>query len=596
MRHARSSVLAVLLSLPSLAHAADVPVSDAATLLAAIAAAKAGDTIILADGTYKLPGASCGAAGTPESPIVVRGASPLGAKIEFDGVEGFKVSGPSWRFEGLDIRGTCANDSDCEHAFHVSGKATGFVMRGNRVHDFNAQLKVNAAPAGAGWDIPHGGLVEGNELFDAHPRDTGNPVTKLNIDTGDGWVVRANFIHDHHKGGGDGVSYGAFMKSGGKGGLFERNLVICSLGDTSGGTRIGLSFGGGGTAPQFCSPAFDAAVPCDPEHTDGVIRNNVLVACSDVGIYLNKAKNTSVLYNTLIATAGIDFRFASTTGEADGNVLASKIRMRDGGTFTAGLNLTELAASDFDGWYLDPLAGDLRKKGDLAQLLAKGSPRPDVSDDYCARARGGPQLTLGALEHTLGDCVTNPPTSGEAAGGAAGAGSAGAGGASAGGAGGGSGQAGSGAAGTGGASAGSGGASAGSGGASAGSGGASAGAGGASAGAGGVAAGGAAGNTPGSAGGTSGVGAGGNAAGGAPGIAGKGGASAGGNTSAGDAGSAGAGGAPAAGAAPGAEDEGGCGCRAAGGGRSSPLAAAALLPLLALALRSAGRRRSRRAR
>ncbi len=232
--------------------AAEVPVANVTQLTAAIAAAKPGDTIVLAAGTYASTGFSCTATGTTALPIKVKSATPLAAKVELDSLEGFKVSGANWQFEGLDIKGVCATDGACEHAFHVTGAATGFVLRNNRIYDFNAQLKVNASQIGGVYVMPHGGLIEGNELFDTRARNTGNPTTKLNIDTGDDWIVRANVIHDFQKGGGDGVSYAAFMKSGGKRGLFERNLVMCAR-DYSGGTRLGLSFGGGGTAPQFCA-------------------------------------------------------------------------------------------------------------------------------------------------------------------------------------------------------------------------------------------------------------------------------------------------------------------------------------------------------
>src|SRR5262249_28754447 len=160
--------------------------------------------------------------------IVVRAAMPLGAVIEFDALEGFKVSGAHWHFEDLEVRGVCASDPNCEHAFHVTGAADGFVLRRSKVIDFNAQLKVNAALVGSTMTMPNNGLVEYNEVGDTRGRNTSNPVTKLNIDGGNDWIVRGNYLHDAYKLLGDGTSYTAFMKSGGQRGLFERNLVVCS--------------------------------------------------------------------------------------------------------------------------------------------------------------------------------------------------------------------------------------------------------------------------------------------------------------------------------------------------------------------------------
>ena len=414
MRLHRALALSLLVLLVAgRAEAKTVNVTDVPSLTAAIAAAAAGDEIVLAAGTYHLTSSpSCSAAGTPSAPIVVRAATPLTAKIELDALEGFHVTGPSWHFEGLDVHGVCADDSSCEHAFHVTGKATGFVLRSNRIVDFNAQLKVNADASGVSGAFvqPNGGLVEGNEVFDTHSRATSNPVTKLNIDAVDDWVVRANVLYDGHKFGGDGVSYQSFMKGGGKNGVYERNLVMCTKNETSGGTRIGLSFGGGGTGPQYCAPAFNAGTPCDIEQANGTMRNNIIVNCSDVGIYLNKAKDTKLLYNTLIATNGVDFRFSTTSGEADGNVLASVLRIRDGATMTKKTNLESVLDTTFTAMYMAPLVGDLRKKGDLSAILAKATARPDVTDDYCARARSG-AYDLGALQASLGDCTTTTPHS-----------------------------------------------------------------------------------------------------------------------------------------------------------------------------------------
>ena len=407
----RRLVVLAILGAASAADAGVVDVSTPAELTAAIESAAPGDEIVLADGTYALTGATCSAVGTAAEPIVVRAANPLGAKIEFDGLEGFKVTGAHWHFEDLDVRGVCANDSDCEHAFHVMGAADGFVLRGSRVADFNAQLKVNASKIGDTYVMPNNGLVEYNDVGDTRGRDTGNPVTKLNIDTGNDWIVRGNYLHDAYKLGGDGISYAAFMKSGGARGLFERNLVVCAK-DTTGGTRIGLSFGGGGTAPQFCAPAYDANTPCSVEHEGGTMRNNIIASCSDVGIYLNKGHDSHILFNTLIATSGVDFRFATTTGEAVGNLLGSVIRTRDGGTMTETGNQMNVDLAQFEAWYRAPAEGDLAVVGDVSSLVGAAPMRDDVTDDYCAAPRPAGALAMGALEHSVPTCDTTRPPMG----------------------------------------------------------------------------------------------------------------------------------------------------------------------------------------
>ncbi|MFN0246480.1 MAG: chondroitinase-B domain-containing protein [Kofleriaceae bacterium] len=393
-----------------------VDVANVQQLVDAISDAQPGDEIVLADGTYTLTGIACSSPGMASAPITVRAANRRMAQIRMDSVEGFRVTAPYWTFEGLDIEGVCATDDDCEHAFHVTGAAHHFVLRDSRVRDFNAQLKVNAAMVSGTMTAPDAGLIEGNDIGDTRGRNTANPVTKLNIDTGDDWIVRGNYLHDAQKLLDNRTSYVAFLKSGGKRGLVERNLVICAKDDPTGGTRIGLSFGGGGTGNQFCAPAYDASVPCATEHYDGVMRNNIIVNCSDVGIYLNESANTKLLYNTLIATAGIDFRFMTTTGEAVGNVLAGQIRTtRDQATGTKTNNLEMVPAAMFTSWYADPMNGDLSVIGDVSSLVAAGPARTDVVDDYCARTRPSSTVTLGALEHSLGACATTmPPPGGDA--------------------------------------------------------------------------------------------------------------------------------------------------------------------------------------
>ena len=386
------------------ARAGEVPVTDVAGLLAAIAAAQPGDTIVLAPGTYEVQQSkiSCEAAGTEEAPIVVQAAELGTVLLKLDAVEGFHVRGPHWEFANLDIEGVCGADNDCEHAFHVTGAADSTHLHHNRMHGFNAMIKSNGEPIGPNdsYVYPDDVTVEYSEFFNDAPRDTANPVTPIDVVGGRNWVVRGNFIHDHAKGGGDNISYAAFLKGHSKDGLFERNLVVCELMHT-GQVRLGLSFGGGGTGPDpICE---DGA--CKPEHERGVMRNNLIVNCpADVGVYVNAGADTKIVNNTLYNTAGIDMRFPETTGLVQNNILNGKIRDRDGGTSTKMNNLSEIDLAALDGWFMDPGAYDFTLK-DGAMLVDLGLALPEVTDDYCGNPREDGKNDIGAIEYDGGGCV-----------------------------------------------------------------------------------------------------------------------------------------------------------------------------------------------
>ena len=397
----RSRLLLAGLLAVRFAHATVVPVSDASSLRTAIDNAAPGTEIVLAAGTYDVVGnLLCDTPGTAAQPIVVRAATPHTALIRFDALEGFKVSEAYWRFEGLDIEGACADDSNCEHAFHLFGAAEFTVIRDNRVRDFNAQIKSGGVLVGGVMQFPDDVLIERNELYDTRPRNTSNPVTKIDVVGGRRWIVRANTIHDYEKALGDTISYAAFLKGNSRDGLFERNLVRCAR-DFSGGVRLGLSFGGGGTGTQFCEDA-----TCPPEHQNGIMRNNIVVSCSDVGIYLNSALNSRIQHNTLYATSGIDVRFAASTADLRNNVLSGSIRNRDGGTSTQSGNLAQVSNASFAAWYAAPAAADFRLL-DGSAIVNQGVAAPLVTDDFCGAARGDGQPDIGAVEYvTPSACET----------------------------------------------------------------------------------------------------------------------------------------------------------------------------------------------
>lgn len=401
-------LLCLVALLPAPLIAAVVPVSTSAQLVSAINNASPGDVITLASGIYDVSqNLQCDTDGTAAQPITVRAAALGQAVIRFNTVEGFRVSAPHWIFENLDIQGLCLSHSDCEHAFHIVGRADFTRIRGSRMRDFNAAIKGNGE--GNPYVFPDDVVIEGSEFANSTLRMTGNPVTPIDVVGGRRWVIRSNFIHDHGKGGGDEISYAAFLKGNSRDGLFERNLVICER-DHTGGIRLGLSFGGGGSGP----PSICEGGTCTPEHQNGILRNNVIVHCpNDVGIYLNEAQGTRVYNNTLYDTTGIDVRFAASTADLRNNLLMGAIRNRDGGTSTQGSNLTELAALQFATWFLDPPGTDFTLL-DGSQIVNRGQALSQVPDDYCGNLRSDGVPDVGAVEYD-GDspCDTTRPGGGQ---------------------------------------------------------------------------------------------------------------------------------------------------------------------------------------
>ena len=442
----RAGVIAVALTLLPLAAFADtINVSNGPSLAGAIAAANPGDTIVLSPGDYRLGGGTTNVTrpGAASRPIVLRAAVPGKARIHSETTELFKLFAPYWVFEGLDMIGT----ADTYHAFHIVGGAEHVVIRGNRMRNFHAAIKGNFEGGKDPADI----VIERNVMFNDAPRKTDEPVTPVDVVHGQRWVLRGNFIADFAKDGGDETSYAAFLKGGSGDGLFEGNLVICEWHHT-GGFRVGLSFGGGGSPSEYWTKDRE-------EHTRGIMRNNIVLNCPNgEGIYLNRSGNAHVYSNTIYNAYGILARFpVSGPSDVRNNIVSGAVATRAGATVAARNNLETgraigdyipgvarslklrisdydkrwpsiftpgriawatrtidgIAAwlgrssfgrgvSDFDGWFADPKAADFDRR-DTDRILQKGEPVPEVEVDFCGQKRLG-STDLGAIEYTAGPC------------------------------------------------------------------------------------------------------------------------------------------------------------------------------------------------
>lgn len=291
-----------------------------------------GTQIVIAPGLYPFAQKlRLGQDGRLDEPIALRAEQPGTVWLEFAQVEGVLVDRPHWIFENLHIRGMCSNHSDCEHAFHVVGRAQKTVIRNNHIIDFNAHIKVN----GLNGDWPDHGQLAFNTLTNTNVRDTHNPVVPLDLVGASHWQVTDNLVTHFVKRNGNQVSYGLFMKGGGEGGRIERNLVVCTpSGISQPGARVGISFGGGTTDPSSCRVG-----GCQTgEHFGGVAANNVVAHCNDVGLDVNRSRDIALLHNTLINTAGIGVRHALAKVEANGNLLEGRVRVRDGANLNDSAN------------------------------------------------------------------------------------------------------------------------------------------------------------------------------------------------------------------------------------------------------------------
>ena len=375
------------------AAAQAVSVASAEQLVQAMQRARAGEVITLAPGRYRLDAGHVAAdrPGTAQAGIAVRANVPDTVVIEVTGTEGFVVTAPHSTFENLTIRGVCVPQGDCEHAFHVVGNATHFVALNNTLVDFNAHIKVN----GQDKQFPDDELVEGNTLVNTCARQTDNPVTSIDLVAASRWVIRANLIADFVKAGGDGVSYGAFAKGGGRDNRFERNLVVCEarLQGLS-GARIGLSLGGGGTGDAYCRD-----LQCVTEQEAAVLDSNLVMGCSDDGIYVNRAAGSRIEYNTLIDAGGISVRFPQSSADLVANLVDGSIRSRDEGLIHERDNLQTGPTRLYLG--LHPVRKLFRDTAawDFAWLSA--APRAHAglaaAPDLCGAARPG-AATVGAFE------------------------------------------------------------------------------------------------------------------------------------------------------------------------------------------------------
>ena len=318
--------------LPGLQHTRHVDSPQA--IREALLQALPGTQIVVAPGLYPFDQVlTLGHDGRDAAPIALRAERPGSVRFEFAQIDGIRVDRPHWVFENLDIRGACARHDDCEHAFHVVGRARHTLLRNNRLSDFNAPVKVN----GRDGEWPDAGTLAWSTLSNQGPRQTARPVVMFDLVGAHGWQVHDNWVSGFVKTGGNRVAYGLFAKGASEGIRIERNLLVCTpTGISQPGERVGVSLGGA-SDPAVCRDGNCSAY----EHRGGLAANNVIAHCNDAGLDVNRGRSVRLAHNTLINTAGITVR-AGSRARVVNNLVEGGVWRRD--------------TSDIEEWGTVPLA------------------------------------------------------------------------------------------------------------------------------------------------------------------------------------------------------------------------------------------------
>lgn len=382
-----------------------VNVTPSDDLPAAVDAATAGTTIVLADGTYT-PSRQLNfrAAG-----VTLRSASDDAQTVVIDGAYALD-----------EIVAITANDVTIAHVtveravhhpVHVyppdaGPDVTGTLLYGLRLIDGGQQfVKVNPNAARTFW-VDRGRVECSSFMMTTDGRTHVEPCCGgcytggIDVHAGRGWVVRANHFEGIYCAGTGLAEHAIHFWNGARDTLVENNVII----DCARGIGFGLD---GGVGERVYSDAPYGGVML--AHYDGIIRNNVIFSETpyyDTGIELDITREPHVLHNTVISTAAatgayssIDWRFAETHVVLRNN-LATRLTERDSATADLDHNLpsapgqTGASLSDF----VDPTGHDLHLSATAAEAVDQGVADPESGLDIDGEPHDVGAPDLGADE------------------------------------------------------------------------------------------------------------------------------------------------------------------------------------------------------
>jgi len=387
-----------------------VNVTPGQDLGAIVLAARSGDVLVLADGTYNVsadvamnfaqPNVTMISASRDASKVIIDGGTHTAREI-------LQISASNVTIAHITIK----NGRD--HLVHLYPGAGadlhGDMLYGLVLVDGGQQfVKSNTDKSNAEFATAH--FVDdvtvacstftmttaGRAYVPTNPDNAAYPCYTGGIDAhaARGWLVRRNRFEGIYCDVNSLAEHAIHFWQTGRDQLIEQNTLV----NNARGIGLGLGDGTGLIErPYADSPHAGDKMGNYAGNYDGIIRNNFVyadVGAADCGVCLEQAMGTKVLANTVVYTGAapgnaIEYRFPNSLVTID-DTIATNIVMRDGGRGTVGAVQMMPPLTEF----VDAAKGDLH----LNASLDGGHPLADVADDIDGDARGSTP-DLGADEH-----------------------------------------------------------------------------------------------------------------------------------------------------------------------------------------------------
>jgi hypothetical protein len=368
---------------------------------------QAGDTIVLANGTYNLTSTLYvngvdnvtirGNSGCDQVVLVGRGMD----NANYGSVpHGIWSNARNTVIAHLTIRDTYDNT-----VIFNGGAQSPRVYNVKLLNSGSQFIKANPLNTTAGVD---NGIVEYSVLeYTAGPPTTNHGsgvgyTNGLSIHTADNWIIRRNLFKDFHTP--DTAAYlwnpAVLMWNHSTNTLTERNIFI----NVDRAIAYGLYDNSGS------------------DHQGGVIRNNFVYlqpglmsasrkSSSDGQIIVYDSPGTKVYHNTILTNGNvlksIEMRFNTSGGEIRNNLADAPLGLRDGATYSQSGNLLTATASLF----VDPSDGDLHLQSTATAVIDRAPVLTSVTNDIDGNPRpSGAGYDIGADEFSGSTLAPSAPT------------------------------------------------------------------------------------------------------------------------------------------------------------------------------------------